>query len=110
MNVIISLRGKYVSKIICEECGYTHEREEMFSDIPLQIRGVQGVEESLSIFTTEEKLDGENKYFCEVCNKKVNAKKLTRIRQFPPVFTLGLNRFEIDFTTYDRKKVLNFVA
>lgn len=99
-------RGKFVTLLVCEECGNVREREELFSDLPLQVKGVKSVEESLSLFSTVERLDGDNKYFCQQCNKKVNATKCTKIRQFPPILTLALNRFEIDFTTMDRKKVI----
>ena len=98
-------RGKYVSQIICEECHNIREREETFSDLPLNVKGVKGVLESLCQYNNSELLEGDNKYFCENCAKKVNAKKVTKVRQFPPVLTLGLNRFEIDFQTMDRKKV-----
>ncbi len=94
-----------MNKFTCEECNSIHEREETFSDLPLNVKGIKGVAESLSLFNSEERFEGENQYFCEKCGKKVNAKKQTRIRTAPPILTLGLNRFEIDFKTYDRKKV-----
>eukprot|EP01022_Parablepharisma_sp_SALTPOND_P028325 TRINITY_DN70798_c3_g1_i1.p3 TRINITY_DN70798_c3_g1~~TRINITY_DN70798_c3_g1_i1.p3 ORF type:complete len:603 (+),score=84.46 TRINITY_DN70798_c3_g1_i1:404-2212(+) len=98
-------RGKYVTQTICEECKNVSEREEIFSDIPLQIKGLKGVNESLCQFASEERLEGDNKYFCERCNKKVSAIRRMRIRHFPPILTLGLNRFEIDWSIGDRKKV-----
>jgi len=57
------------------------------------------------MFVSEEQLDKDNKYFCEKCDKKVDAVRRVRIRRFPPILTLGLNRFEIDWTTKDRKKI-----
>eukprot|EP00826_Nyctotherus_ovalis_P048897 TRINITY_DN581_c0_g1_i1.p1 TRINITY_DN581_c0_g1~~TRINITY_DN581_c0_g1_i1.p1 ORF type:complete len:525 (-),score=189.01 TRINITY_DN581_c0_g1_i1:1265-2839(-) len=98
-------RGKFVTQIICSECKNISEREEVFSDISLQVKDCKSITESLSMFVSEEQLDKENQYFCEKCNKKVDAVRRVRIRRFPPVLTLGLNRFEMDWNTMDRKKL-----
>jgi len=42
-------------------------------------------------------LDGENKYFCESCNKKVKAEKIQSIKKLPPYLILCLKRFEFNF-------------
>eukprot|EP00831_Metopus_contortus_P020455 TRINITY_DN19002_c0_g1_i2.p1 TRINITY_DN19002_c0_g1~~TRINITY_DN19002_c0_g1_i2.p1 ORF type:complete len:365 (-),score=85.71 TRINITY_DN19002_c0_g1_i2:117-1211(-) len=63
------------------------------------------VEQSLETFTLEERLEGPNQYFCELCNKKVNARKCLKVRQFPPIMTLALSRFEIDWSTETREKI-----
>ena len=77
----------------------------MFADLPLHIQGIKGVEDSLSMYMSTEQLQGENQYFCGVCKKKVNAKRCVKMRQFPPILTLGLNRFEMNYKTSERKKV-----
>lgn len=94
-----------MTQTICNECKTISEREEVFSDISLQVKGCKSIIESLSMFVSEEQLDLDNKYFCEKCNKKVDAVRRVRIRRFPPILTLGLNRFEIDWKTMDRKKL-----
>ena len=101
----ITIRGKYVTQIVCEECKKISEREEEFSDLSLQVKGVKGVEESLCRFMSEERFEGDNKYYCNGCQKKVVAVRKVKVRQFPPILTLSLNRFEMDWVTMDRKKV-----
>mmetsp|Transcript_15446 Transcript_15446/g.13184 ORF Transcript_15446/g.13184 Transcript_15446/m.13184 type:complete len:138 (+) Transcript_15446:200-613(+) len=55
---------------------------------------------------TLEKLEGSNQYECGVCNKKVDAYRGTKIRKFPPILTLSLNRCcEFDYIKGERKKV-----
>ena len=52
-----------------------------------------------------EKLEGSNQYYCDICNKKVDAYKGIKIRKFPPILTLSLSRFEYDWQTDSRKKI-----
>lgn len=53
----------------------------------LTIKGKNSVLEALSSFVEGDMLDGENAYFCEGCNKKVDTLKRTCIKVLPNVFT-----------------------
>ena len=44
-------------------------------------------------------LEGDNAYFCEKCEKKVNTLKRCCIKRMPNILNLVLNRFEFDFDT-----------
>jgi len=54
-------------------------REEEFLDITLHLKtyksSYSSLEESLKGYTEFERLERENKYFCEECAKKVDAEK-----------------------------------
>lgn len=52
-----------------------YEREEVFLGLNLPVKS-GNLQESLLQFVKDELLDGDNCYFCEKCNEKVN-KKLT---------------------------------
>lgn len=52
-----------------------------------------------------EKLEGENKYDCDTCQRKTNAQRSFVLRSLPPVLLVGLNRFAYDMTTYSRMKL-----
>jgi len=98
-------KGTLVNHLECLSCKNINEREESFYDLILQVKGFSSIEESLLNMLTLEKLEKDNQYHCEICNKKVDAYKGFKVRKFPPVLTLSLNRFEYDFQNDQMKKV-----
>ena len=66
---------------------------------------MQNVEESLLNMLTMERLEGDNQYFCDICQKKVDALKGIKVRKYPEVVTFVLNRFDFDYNTFTRVKV-----
>lgn len=98
-------KGKFLNLIICSQCGNKSAREEDFSDIGLMVKGCQNVLESLDQLTKDDVLDGNNQYFCGVCNGKVDAVRLTKIHKLPSLLTFSLNRFEYDMSTFERVKI-----
>ena len=53
-------------------------------------------------------LEGDNAYFCEKCEKKVNTLKRCCIKRMPNILNLVLNRFEFDFDTMQKIKVNDY--
>jgi ubiquitin carboxyl-terminal hydrolase 36/42 len=51
------------------------------------------VETALEVFFKPDYLKGENKYRCEKCRTKVDAKKQYKITKAPPTIVLHLKRF-----------------
>ena len=100
-----NFRGTSIDYLECLSCGYVRERETSFVDLLLQVKGFQSVEESLMNMTVLEKLEGSNQYHCGNCNQKVDAYKGNKIRKFPPILMLSLNRYEYDYNTFQRKKI-----
>jgi len=96
-----------------ETIGYDYEskRPTEFLDISLQVKAFgsdkafSSVEESLRSFLAPEKLEGENQYFCEEANEKMDAIKGFRLEKLPYVLTLQLKRFDLDYTTFQRIKL-----
>jgi ubiquitin carboxyl-terminal hydrolase 47 len=88
-----------------------------FMDLSLPIMNEFGtgvlnssVEMALENFIKPEKLEGDNKYLCEVCAKKVNAEKGLKLTNCPPVLTLHLARFTLDWDTLQRVKIYERVT
>lgn len=50
----------------------------------------------LPVALQEEKLDGENRYFCESCQSKQSATRRIRLHSLPPTLNLQLMRFVFD--------------
>jgi ubiquitin carboxyl-terminal hydrolase 8 len=90
--------GIYYSKITCGECNTISGVFEPFTvlSVPTKDSGDTTLAESLDEFTKEETLTDENKYFCDECNKKVNAKKKMYLWEPPEVLIIQLKRFKND--------------
>ena len=67
----------------------------------------ESVEECLYDYLKPEAL--EDKLNCDECGEKVNVTKGTRFSILPEILTLQLNRFELNYTTFQREKVNSFV-
>ena len=65
--------------IICQQCGVSRKRDEKFLDLVIQVKGIQGVGQSLNQMFEFEKLEGDNKLFCDNCNQKTDTLKGFRI-------------------------------
>jgi ubiquitin carboxyl-terminal hydrolase 9/24 len=55
-----------------------------------------------------EMLEGDNAYYCEKCEKKVNTLKRCCIKRMPNVLFLVLKRFEFDFDSMTKFKVNDY--
>ena len=65
---------------------------------------------ALENYIKPEILQGENQYNCEGCGQRVDAEKGTMLVSGPPILTLVLNRFTLDYTTFQRVKLLEYVS
>lgn len=61
--------------IICQQCGISRKSEEKCLDLIIQVKGIKGVAESLCKLFEFDKLDGDNKLFCDNCNEKTDTLK-----------------------------------
>ncbi|XP_037937295.1 ubiquitin carboxyl-terminal hydrolase 47 isoform X2 [Teleopsis dalmanni] len=111
-NLISNLyEGKMIDYVKCLECNTEKTRADTFLDIPLPVRpfgsnvAYGSIEEALRAFVQPEILDGNNQYFCEKCNKKCDAHKGLKFKNFPYVLTLHLKRFDFDYQTMHRIKL-----
>ena len=105
-------QGKTSSVIKCLECENKSINNDTYMDLSLPIMNIfegihnKSLEMAFMNFIKPEKLEGDNQYFCEKCNKKVNAEKYSQFTLFPKILFLQLGRFYYDFET-DRRQKLN---
>ena len=92
--------GSLCKEIKCSKCGFISSREEIFCDLPLVVKGLKNIEESLDNFFSNEGFTGANQYFCSNCQIKVDAEQKNTISHLPPILTFSLKRFEIDMKTF----------
>jgi len=53
-------------------------------------------------------LEGDNAYFCEKCDKKIDTLKRTCVKELPRYLVITLKRFEFDFDRMVRVKVNDY--
>lgn len=107
--------GAQSSYIKCQKCNQTNTKPQFFYDLFITYKMFGGkthssVEEALETVFLPEELSGDNKYMCDNCGSKQDAWKGLRIDRLPEYVTLYVNRFEIDYTTFQRKKVKGQMA
>lgn len=67
--------GHLIDYIHCRSCGHTRQRRDRFMDAQLPIQGKSSLPEALADFVKPEILEGENQWWCDVCEAKVDADK-----------------------------------
>lgn len=97
--------GMQCNVIKCLQCDGTRKRQEDFFDLYLDVKGLKGVNESLERLFGSEMFDGDNKLECEVCQEKTPSLRGLRLSKLPPMLTVNLNRLEMDYETFTRRKV-----
>lgn len=77
-------------------------------DQSLNIKGNKTVESCIESYLAAEVLEGENKYFCDICNSKERAERFIELEanQLPPTITLQLMRFVYDANAGRKKKLM----
>lgn len=102
--------GLYYSRIRCKECGMDSGSFEPFTifSIPTKDHGEVTLDECIEKFSETEVLSGDNQYFCQECNKKVDAEKRMFIWEPPEILIIQLKRFKNDQwrTTKTESKVV----
>ncbi|CAB1354090.1 unnamed protein product [Coregonus sp. 'balchen'] len=89
---------------VCNQCGRASPLPSRFYELELNIQGHKNLTEC------EEKLDGDNRYFCESCQSKQNATRRIKLHSLPRVLNLQLMRFVFDRQTGHKKKLNTFIS
>lgn len=55
--------------------------------------GLKSLDESLDDYLRVEELNGENQYFCESCETRVDASRSIKLRTLPHVLNIQLKRY-----------------
>ncbi|XP_054472926.1 ubiquitin carboxyl-terminal hydrolase 48 isoform X1 [Anoplopoma fimbria] len=110
-NVIqLQFCGQFSYVTVCNECGRSSALPSRFYELELNIQGHKNLTECVTEFLKEEKLDGDNRYFCESCQTKQSATRRIRLHSIPPTLNLQLMRFVFDRQTGHKKKLNTFIS
>ena len=110
-------QGEMTSYVLCKECGNESNNYDKFLDISLPIKNEFGtgvinssLEMALENYLKPDILDGSNQYMCSKCEKKVDAEKGLKITKCPQIISISLNRFTLDYNTFQRVKATERVS
>ncbi|KAM4651925.1 LOW QUALITY PROTEIN: ubiquitin carboxyl-terminal hydrolase 48 [Discoglossus pictus] len=102
--------GQYAYVTVCSQCGRESKLLSKFYELELNIQGHKQLTDCISEFLKEEKLEGDNRYFCENCQSKQNATRKIRLLDLPPTLNLQLMRFIFDRQTGHKKKLNTYIG
>ncbi|XP_068598995.1 ubiquitin carboxyl-terminal hydrolase 48 [Brachionichthys hirsutus] len=102
--------GQFSYVTVCGQCGRSSALPSRFYELELNIQGHKNLTECVTEFLKEEKLDGENRYFCESCQSKQSATRRIKLHSLPPTLNLQLMRFVFDRQTGHKKKLNTFIS
>nr|XP_060614752.1 ubiquitin carboxyl-terminal hydrolase 48-like [Anolis sagrei ordinatus] len=101
--------GEYAYVTVCNQCGRESKLISKFYELELNIQGHKQLSDCITEFLKEEKLEGDNRYFCETCQSKQNATRRIRLLSLPCTLNLQLMRFVFDRQTGHKKKLNTYI-
>ncbi|NP_001392882.1 ubiquitin carboxyl-terminal hydrolase 48 isoform 13 [Mus musculus] len=102
--------GEYAYVTVCNQCGRESKLVSKFYELELNIQGHKQLTDCISEFLKEERLEGDNRYFCENCQSKQNATRKIRLLSLPCTLNLQLMRFVFDRQTGHKKKLNAYIG
>ncbi|XP_073172774.1 ubiquitin carboxyl-terminal hydrolase 48 isoform X4 [Lepidochelys kempii] len=102
--------GEYAYVTVCNQCGRESKLISKFYELELNIQGHKQLTDCITEFLKEEKLEGDNRYFCETCQSKQNATRKIRLLSLPCTLNLQLMRFVFDRQTGHKKKLNTYIG
>mmetsp|Transcript_32975 Transcript_32975/g.87139 ORF Transcript_32975/g.87139 Transcript_32975/m.87139 type:complete len:497 (+) Transcript_32975:67-1557(+) len=102
------LQGQLRSSLTCLTCGHTSRRFDPFLYLSVPVtKDMSNVTDAISKYLEKEVLEGDEKWHCEKCKRKVSASKKIDLWKLPPVLVLHLKRFDFDAKTQKFEKTEN---
>lgn len=103
--------GTILDYVKCLQCNQESRKEDKFLDLSLTVKNEfeglynDSVEKAFTNYLKPEMLSGDNKYLCENCQARTDAVKGLKFLKLPYILVLQLKRFDLDYTTLQRKKL-----
>ena len=96
------------NELICQVCNNSSKRDETFYILSVEVKNKKSVIESLNMYVSGEKLEGDNQVTCNICTRKVDSIKRCYISSLPNYLILHLKRFEFDLDTMRKIKLNDY--
>ncbi|XP_062513728.1 ubiquitin carboxyl-terminal hydrolase 48-like isoform X2 [Corticium candelabrum] len=101
--------GRYSYVTTCAVCQTESSSPSEFLELDLNIQGKSNLQECIQDFLQEEKLEGEDQYYCSQCLRKQNATRQIAMESLPPVLNMQLLRFVFDRATFRKRKLNSYL-
>ncbi|XP_065839962.1 ubiquitin carboxyl-terminal hydrolase 48-like isoform X2 [Oscarella lobularis] len=101
--------GKYSYVTTCSVCRNESSRSSQFYELDLSIQNNHVLQECIQDFLQEEKLEGDDQYYCSWCCQKQNASRRIVVESLPPILNIQLLRFVFDRATFKKKKLSSYL-
>ncbi|EPS71526.1 hypothetical protein M569_03230, partial [Genlisea aurea] len=101
-------RGRVSHVTRCLTCGNesaASSQIEDFYELELNIKGLDGLDDSLDDYLRAEELQGENQYYCSACAMHVDATRSIKLRSLPAFLNFQLKRCIFSPNTTTKKKI-----
>ena len=104
------LKGFNDHFVMCLNCEKKFLKKDAFYEVFINIKEFgkdfsETLEQAMENAFSPEKLEGDNKYFCENCDCKHDALKGTTISSLPVYTCFYINRFDFNYETFQRIKL-----
>jgi hypothetical protein len=87
---------------------YKSEQIERFLSLSLGISNCRTLYDAFDDYVKGEKMDGDNKYYCEKYDTKIEVMNRSSITSLPKILLITLKRFGYDQKTYQRRKLNDY--
>jgi len=101
-------QGVMTHEIRSKDCQHSSKKEELFLAVSLSMKHKKTLHQALQELVKGDLLEGENAYFCEACDAKVNALKRITLKKLPKHLIFVLKRFEYDYDRMQRVKINDY--
>ncbi|XP_066491255.1 ubiquitin carboxyl-terminal hydrolase 8 isoform X2 [Tiliqua scincoides] len=98
-SIIVALfQGQFKSTVQCLSCHKKSRTFEAFMNLSLPLASTSkcSLQECLRLFSKEEKLTDNNRFYCSHCKTRRDSLKKIEIWKLPPVLLVHLKRFSYD--------------
>mmetsp|Transcript_9553 Transcript_9553/g.14118 ORF Transcript_9553/g.14118 Transcript_9553/m.14118 type:complete len:389 (-) Transcript_9553:3559-4725(-) len=87
-------QGEMKTSIRCNTCEYESLRAETFLDLSLEIEINSSLRSCLSNCCGSEMMKGQNKFFCEQCQSRQEACRISKLGKLPSILIVHCKRFQ----------------
>ena len=98
------------SSMKCDRCSHEIIRENYENLLPISIDCHSNLQDALTAFFSQVKLDKDNPFQCSNCNTKTTALKSTKLTDISPVLFIQLKRFIYDQRANRTRKIRHYFS
>ncbi|XP_059804276.1 uncharacterized protein LOC132379929 [Hypanus sabinus] len=115
-NILKIYQVTMVNSLRCLKCTKSMDEDTVFLDIPLSVcsanaaKKFDSMEKSLKQFLKEERMEGDNKCYCNICEMKTETSSRYYFKHLPQILTFQLKRFEFDYNYMAFQKITDCIT